>query len=328
MKKVIAAGLICMMLAFAGNRPPGKFKDYAVNAVVLSCGAKGEWDAGAIGSVSVIKVNNVYHVYYEAWGRLSESGTEEEYETLQIGHATSTDGIHWEKDPANPVISKGKKGSWSQEGVWDPFVIYEDGLFKLWFGCSDGGKTNWAYTTSADGSHFEKKEQISHLGNVEDDHVVHNPADGKYYMFYWDRAKAPWDSVMKGGNHQPSGLFVAVSNDETHFDFDHATRINIAGQQWPVKYSHVIREGNDWIMFYGQAVTRGHSSSTGIASSTDLVHWTKRVFPVVKGHDAEILKAGKDSWYLYYAPDGSFDMPGASVKLATYRGKLLDLFEQ
>lgn len=303
------------------------FKDYAKNPVVLATGAAGEWDAGAIGSVSVIKAGTLYHLYYEAWRELSDKGTQEEYETLQIGHASSTDGIHWKKDPANPIIKKGAKGSWYQEGIWDPFVIHEDGLFKLWFGCSDGGKTNWAYAVSSDGSHFEIKGQISYLGNVEDDHVVHNLEDGKYYMFYWDRAKAPWDAVMKGGDHQPSGLFVAVSNDETHFDFDHATRIDIEGQQWPVKYSHIIKEDNKWIMFYGQAVTRGNSSSTGIATSIDLIHWRKRAFPIVKGHDAEILQAGHNSWYLYYAPDRSFDMPGADVRLATYKGKLSALFK-
>jgi hypothetical protein len=96
----------------------------------------------------------------------------------------------------------------------------------------------------------------------------------------------------------------------------------VEGQQWPVKYSHVIQDGDEWVMFYGQAVTRGNSSSTGIAVSRDLIHWTRKAFPVVKGHDAEILKTGEVSWYLYYAPDRSFDMPGANVRLAIYKGKL------
>jgi hypothetical protein len=328
MKKILTAAIILSLLAFVKFRQEGKFKDYAKNPVVLAPGAAGEWDAGAIGSVSVIKVNNLYHLYYEAWGQLSKGGTRQEYESLQIGHATSTDGIHWKKDPANPVVKRGEAGEWDRDGTWDPFVIYENGMFKLWFGGGNESHCDWGYATSADGSHFEKKGQISHLGNVEDDHVVHNAADGRYYMFYWDRARASWDSIMRGGDHQPSGLFVAVSNDETHFDFDHAIRIKVAGQQWPVKYSHVIREGNEWIMFYGKAVTRGHSSSTGIATSTDLFHWIKRVYPIVNGHDAEILKTGKDSWNLYYAPDGFFDMPGADVRLATYRGKLSGLFEE
>ena len=30
-----------------------------------------------------------------------------DFTSLQIGHATSPDGIHWTKDPANPILPKG-----------------------------------------------------------------------------------------------------------------------------------------------------------------------------------------------------------------------------
>ncbi len=68
--------------------------------------SRGDWDAGAIGSACVSKVDGVYHLYYEAWGDFSDKGKKEEYDTLQIGHAVSLDGVHWAKDPANPVIKK------------------------------------------------------------------------------------------------------------------------------------------------------------------------------------------------------------------------------
>jgi hypothetical protein len=86
----------------------------------------------------VVKVDGVYHMYYEAWGVLDEQGGHNAIETLQIGHAVSLDGVHWCKDPANPVLRGGSDGDWTQHGVWDPFVIHEDGRFKRWF----GGKKN------------------------------------------------------------------------------------------------------------------------------------------------------------------------------------------
>jgi predicted GH43/DUF377 family glycosyl hydrolase len=303
------------------------FTDYAEDPVILAPGAKGAWDAGALGSMTVIKVNGVYHMYYEAWGALSHEGSHDDYVSLQIGHATSKDGITWEKDPANPVLPYGEEGEWDQDGTWDPFVIHEDGIFKMWYGGGVGSHCDWGYATSVDGVHFEKKGQISHLGNLEDIHVVHNPEDDKYYLYYWDRAQAPWDQVMDG-LPSPSGLFVAISDDETNFDFENSKRLEVVGQDWPVKYSHVIKEENQWVMFYGEAVTRGNPSSTGIATSNDLINWTKRIFPVVKGHDAEVFKMGEDSWYLYYAPDAYFDMPDCDIRLAVYKGKLSDLFEE
>jgi predicted GH43/DUF377 family glycosyl hydrolase len=302
------------------------FTDYAKDPVVLAPGSKGEWDAGALGSMTLLKVDDVYHMYYEAWGALSHEGSTDDYISLQIGHATSADGIKWEKDPANPVIPYGAEGEWDQDGTWDPFVIYDDGIFKMWYGGGVGSHCDWGYATSSDGVHFEKKGQISFLGNLEDIHVVHNPGDGKYYLYYWDRAQAPWNDVMDRIPPLPSGLFVVTSEDEMNFDFENAERLKVEGQDWPVKYSHVIREGNQWLMFYGEAVTRGNPSSTGIATSSDLINWTKRVFPVVKGHDAEIFKMGEDSWYLYYAPDAYFDMPDCDIRLAVYQGELTDLF--
>ena len=325
MRKILISAMLTASIG-CNQEAPLKFKDYAEDPVVLAPGAKGEWDAGALGSMTLLKADDVYHMYYEAWGSLSHDGGEEEYISLQIGHATSKDGIEWEKDPANPVIPYGAEGEWDRDGTWDPFVIYEDGIFKMWYGGGVGSHCDWGYATSTDGVHFEKKGQISFLGNLEDIHVVHNPGDGRYYLYYWDRAQAPWNDVMDSIPPLPSGLFMAISEDETNFDFENAQRLKVKGQDWPVKYSHVIREGDEWVMFYGESVTRGNPSSTGIATSTDLINWTKRVFPVVKGHDAEILKMGEDDWYLYYAPDAYFDMPDCDIRLAVYRGELIDLF--
>ena len=254
------------------------FVNYAEDPIVLSPGIKGEWDAGAVGTMAVVKVVDTFHMFYEAWGSLGHEGGEGDYESLQIGHATSKDGIKWEKDPANPIIAAGTQGEWEEDGTWDPFVIFEDGIFKMWYGGGNADHCNWGYATSKDGSKFEKHGQISHLGNVEDIHVVHNLENDKYYLFYWDRAKAPWNDIMDSVPPLPSGLHVAISNDETNFDFENAQRLKVEGQDWPVKYSHVIREEEQWMMIYGEAVTRGNPSSTGIATSTDLINWTKRVF--------------------------------------------------
>ncbi|MHC4437897.1 MAG: hypothetical protein ACYS3S_11095, partial [Planctomycetota bacterium] len=86
------------------------FKVHQANPVIRP-GRKGQWDAGALGSMSVLKVGDILHMYYEAWGVRSEKEWDaKEYESLQIGHATSRDSIHWTKDPRNPVLPRGAKG--------------------------------------------------------------------------------------------------------------------------------------------------------------------------------------------------------------------------
>ncbi len=74
-------------------------------------------------------------------------------------------------------------------GTWDPFMIHEDGNFKLWYGGSKGDKCDWGYAESDDGTHFVEHGPISQLGGVEDVHVVHDPEAHEYRLYYWDRDK-------------------------------------------------------------------------------------------------------------------------------------------
>ncbi|MHC4757376.1 MAG: glycoside hydrolase family protein [Planctomycetota bacterium] len=296
------------------------FKPYKGNPVV-TMGEKSTWDAGALGSMTVLKVEETFHMYYESWGVRSEADWDAaEYESLQIGHATSKDGIHWIKDSANPVLPKGAEGQWDRTGTWDPFVIYEDGIFKMWYGGGGGTKPcDWAYAESKDGSHFEKKDRISDLGGVEDCHVVHDTDAGQYLMYYWDR------------EYEPMGLFLATSKNETDFDFENAKNLKIQNEQYPemYKFTHVLKDENGWHMFYAD-FERPHcpDSLTRYATSTDGINWTSRNKNLLEGHDGEVLNLSDDLYLMYYGPRNHFDAKDCDIRLAVYNGKLKDLIEQ
>ena len=283
------------------------------NNPVLTPGSKGTWDAGALGSMSVVKVGEVFHMYYEAWGTRENMSTD--YNSLQIGHATSNDGIHWNKDPANPVLTNGTANDWDRDGTWDPFVIYEDGMFKMWYGGGMDNHCDWGYATSSDGVHFVKHGQISHLGHVEDDHVIHDPTSGRYAMYYWDR------------NHEPNGLRLAWSANETDFDFAHAQPVRIDGlpAHSMHKFTHVFQEDGRWLMYFAEFKRPGCKGCwTGYATSPDGVHWQVQNSRLMQGFDAEILKVTDDLHYMYYAPDGYFDQKNCDIRLAVLKGKLYD----
>ena len=290
----------------------GRWSVYPDNPV-LQPGAKGEWDAGALGSMTVLKVGGVFHLYYEAWGVRGD--LREDYSSLQIGHATSKDGLHWTKDPANPVLPKGKNGEWDSDGTWDPYVLYEDGVFKMWYGGGMEQHCDWGYAVSADGLHFEKKGQISLLGNVEDDHVVHDKTSGHYFMYYWDR------------KFEPSGLFRAESPNETDFDFAKAQPVKIEGLNARMKYkfTHVIQNDGQWEMFFGKFVRPGcKDCSTGFATSTDGLNWTSGNTNLLVGIDGEVLNVTDNLWMMFYGRDGFFDQAGQDIRVALYKGKLAD----
>lgn len=283
---------------------------------ILSPGPTGSWDAGALGSMSVVQTGGVLHMYYEAWGVRGDSAAD--YRSLQIGHATSKDGISWTKDPANPVLRKGVGNEWDKDGVWDPFVLVENGAFKMWYGGGMDQHCDWGYAESKDGIHFEKKGRISQLGNVEDVHVVHDPHSRRYFMYYWDRA------------HEPMGLFCAVSTNETSYDFMNARNILIAGENYPnmYKFTHVVIEQGMWYMFYADFSRPSCAGSvTRCATSTNGIEWISRNKNVLVGHDAEVLKIADDRWHIYYGRQGYFDAKDSDIRMAISPmpiGKLAD----
>jgi predicted GH43/DUF377 family glycosyl hydrolase len=295
------------------------FKPYEGNPI-LTPGPEGSFDAGALGSMCILRAGDVFHIYYEAWGvRSAKEWDAAEYETLQIGHATSKDGIHWTKDPGNPVLPRGGEQDFDRTGVWDPYVIYEDGLFKMWYGGGGGSQPNfgWAYAFSKDGSHFRERGLIG-IGNqtgTEDCHVVFDKESGLYHMYYWH------------GWSEPEALLLVTSPTETGFDFNKAIHVQIRGDDAHMKkFAHVLRDEDGWHMFYSN-FERAHCENSIVryATSEDGIHFQTKNKELIKGQDADVLRVSDDLYLMVYSPQGGFDRQGTDIRLALYNGRLRDL---
>ena len=103
----------------------GKWKIFSGNPVI-SPGVRGVWDSWNLATMNILKVENACHIYYEG----GSIGVED----FQIGHAVSQDGAIWKKDPGNPVVPFGQDGDWDDRETWDPFVIHEQGAYKMCYG--------------------------------------------------------------------------------------------------------------------------------------------------------------------------------------------------
>jgi len=80
-------------------------------------GKPGEWDEERPQApAKPILKDGVYYMFYA--GKCAKSA-------VAIGYATSTDLRHWTKNPANPVLNKGKCN--------DPFVFFEDGVYYMFY---------------------------------------------------------------------------------------------------------------------------------------------------------------------------------------------------
>ena len=90
---------------------------------VLPPAEDGAWDDGRRFVDCVIEVDGTYHLYYH--GQAEGLPILNYYD---IGHATSSDGITWELDPANPVLTRGADGDvnflrWGNSGGLPVIVL-------------------------------------------------------------------------------------------------------------------------------------------------------------------------------------------------------------
>lgn len=92
------------------------------------------WEGWDIGNPTVLYEDGIYHMWYHASGG--------------IGHATSSDGIKWDKDKDNPVLKPGPS-SWDDRRILNPYVLKKDGIDYMWYtGEGDNGPWQIGLATS------------------------------------------------------------------------------------------------------------------------------------------------------------------------------------
>ena len=144
------------------------------NNPVLESGPSGSWDEDTVYQPCVLFDGTTYHMWFGG-----HSGP-----TRQIGYATSPDSINWTKNLGNPVLKPGLSGSWDDEFVDSPDVLFIDGVYHMWYSGSDGTKTQSGHATSPDGINWTK--------DSDNNPVLEPDSSGR------------WDDIM---SYQPSVLF-------------------------------------------------------------------------------------------------------------------------
>jgi hypothetical protein len=97
---------------------------------LLSPGGPGEWDESCISAPSACYdvSTGLFFLFYNG---------EDVAGNLQIGVATSSDGLIFQKSPSNPVLSPGAPGSWDAGGVGYVSVLKDGSSFRMWYTGAD-----------------------------------------------------------------------------------------------------------------------------------------------------------------------------------------------
>jgi sucrose-6-phosphate hydrolase SacC (GH32 family) len=232
------------------------------------------WCANGRWVDSVVKVGGTYHMFF--------AGTAGQVfvAPIAVGHATSRDGVTWNMDPNNPVLTPAAEGDWEVTSYISSAVIHDGTEFRMWYAGSDGHTSKVGYATSPDGTTWTRYSgnpilDLRPAGSFDDTWL--NPGTvilegGTYHMWY---SACGDPSLTLSGT-----VGYATSTDGLSWT-RHPSPVLEAGTGWEshLVYSpKVVFDGTSYHLWYtGLDGIPGwpQHSSIGYATSPDGITWTK-----------------------------------------------------
>ncbi len=283
------------------------------NNPVIGPGDAGPWDVNGPWARAGVFDGTEYHLYF--------TGTGEDGLPNDMGHATSTDGVEWVMDSANPVLTRGESGEWDDFRLDGASVVYDGSSFQMWYsGSGTDGVERVGYATSPDGSSWTKYEgnPVMDVGPEGSwDALLCRPTtvileNDMYRMWYW------------GGRLLGNELngHVGYAESEDGIDWIKRPEPVLSPSTHPgawdpseVSNPYVVFDGSTYHMWFGGGVESATSidSSIGYAFSGDRIEWTKhRGNPLLTSDDSILYHSpvvyDGTNWHMWYTEwDGVTD---------------------
>lgn len=200
----------------------------------------------------------------------------------------------WQRASNDPIISP-QGDTWQSAGTFNPTVIRGKNRFAMLYRAQDqAGTSRLGYADSADGIHFDRRTTPVLLpemdyekdGGVEDPRLV--KIGRTYYLTY------------TGYNKKDAQLCLATSRDLIHWQRKGVILPAYKGK-WNVvwtKSGAIVDKkinGKYWMYYLGTSSDK--IDQMGLASSTDLIHWSDATdAPVLPGRpgsfDSTVVEPG------------------------------------
>jgi predicted GH43/DUF377 family glycosyl hydrolase len=136
-------------------------------APVLDHGPPGAWDERVVADPYVIRIDPYFYLYYLGQDRAAQQ---------RLGVARSTDGLHWEKLRANPILELGGESAFDEAGLGEPAVWQSHGFYwMLYTGRDVKEYRRLGMARSTDGVHWTKLPTVFAGGQTWDSKVICDP---------------------------------------------------------------------------------------------------------------------------------------------------------
>ena len=99
---------------------------------VLPVGPPGSWDSQTVETPRILEEDGAYTMFYCGSNRFADY-------PFHAGIARSTDLVHWEKSPRNPIFGRGAEGAWDEGAIWFTTVERVGDVYYLWYEGYGGG---------------------------------------------------------------------------------------------------------------------------------------------------------------------------------------------
>ena len=166
-------------ITFSGTKVP-----------VMTNGTYPTYDSRNINSPFVVKANNQYHLFYDAYPGYTFGAPDPAFHNT-IAYAVSPDGTAWEKKGV--AIDRGSAGSFDASGVMKPVVVFDGTIFEMFYNVLDGTNSTVGYAVSPDGLNWEKKGKVDSISGWVIGAVKEN---GVYKVWY--RKLATGQNMLAG----------------------------------------------------------------------------------------------------------------------------------
>ena len=296
---------------------PGPFAKHPANPV-FDVGEGDAWDNAVVSEAKVVFDGETYHLWYAARQRL-ETPTGGKKSPMMAGYATSTDGLHWTRHPANPIMVPGPLGSPEANFVYPPYVLFDGQQFRMWYSAHDFEEWSINYATSTDGVVWDKYPanplmRAAHDGRW-DENFISEPSvlwNGQRFEMWYNGGSERTSTLRVGYAWSDDGLaWHKWEPDEWVLDVGPLG----AWDDFSVARVHVLCDGERYQMFY-----EGHDVASwrlGYAWSEDGVTWHKDAdnnpildlgspgaFDSATAAEPYVIFDGETYWLYYSGYDG------------------------
>ena len=243
----------------------------------------------------VLKDGSVYKCWYTGWnGEIRHLGKGiSDKINFRIGYATSSDGVHWTElngdAGAGAALGLGEKGDSDELGVEDPFVVKENGIYRMWYVGYDGKKRRIHEAVSNDGVNWTKMGVVLDTGSAGsmDESGLRSPVvikrAGQYELWYQG------ESISKPNYH----VLRATSRDGKKWKRAGEVSLHPAVPQpsWPwtslssngtekiIPGNIIVHPDNSCQLFYARQFTGGRKATYADLTAPLSYIFTERINP-------------------------------------------------